>query len=95
MAKINWTVQAKNDLIAIGEFIAQDSAKFSKIQIFRIRDRVKQLKDFPQLGRIVPEFDKETIRELILGNYRIIYKLLESGEIDILTIHHSARVIRH
>lgn len=94
MAKINWTVQAKNDLIAIGEFIAQNSTKFSKIQILRIRDRVKQLREFPQSGRIVPEFDKETIRELILGSYRIVYKLLDTGEIDILTVHHSARVIR-
>ena len=39
----------------------------------------------------MPEINRENIRELIEGNYRIIYKILEENKIDILTIHHSAR----
>ena len=45
----------------------------------------------PELGRIVPELELENIRELIEGNYRIIYRKSEKQIIEILTIHHSAR----
>jgi len=48
----------------------------------------------PLLGKIVPEFDKDTFRELIEGNYRIIYKVVNDSQVDILTIHHSSRDLR-
>jgi len=35
--------------------------------------------------------DKQNIRELIEGNYRIIYLIINDERIDILTVHHSAR----
>ena len=40
-------------------------------------------------GRIVPEFENESIRELILGFYRIINRVVDENRVDILTIHHS------
>jgi len=39
----------------------------------------------------VTEISRENIRELIEGNYRIIYKIVAEDQIDILTIHHPAR----
>ena len=93
MVEINWTLQAKNDLIAIAEYIAQDSIKYAKLQVKRIRFRVKQLVEFPNSGRVVPELENPRIREVILGNYRIIYLIATDERIDILTIHHSAKKI--
>ena len=93
MVKINWTPQSKNDLISIAEFIAQDSRKYAKIQVKRIRERVKQLAKFPSSGRIVPELENPRIREIIVGNYRIIYLLATDKRIDVLTIYHSARIL--
>ena len=94
MAKLNWTPQSKNDLISIAEFIAQDSRKFAGIQIRRIRERAQQLINFPNSGRIVPEVDNPRIREVIIGNYRIIYLLASDERIDIITVHHSSRILR-
>lgn len=37
------------------------------------------------------EYNDENIREIIEGNYRIIYKILSNERIDIITIHHGAR----
>jgi len=37
--------------------------------------RTEQLADFPESGRIVPEFDVKTIRELIHPPFRIVYRL--------------------
>jgi plasmid stabilization system protein ParE len=47
--------------------------------------------DFPQLGRVVPEFEHQAVREIVEPPYRIIYRVLHEDEIHILTIHHGAR----
>jgi addiction module RelE/StbE family toxin len=91
MVKINWTPQSKNDLVSIAEFIAQDSTKYAKIHIKRIREGVRQLSNFPNSGRIVSELDNPRIREVVLGNYRIIYLLVTDERIDILTVHHASK----
>ncbi len=91
MVKINWTDQAISDLINIAEFIRKDSDKYAILTVKKIRERVKQLKDFPMSGKVVPEYENTEIRELVLGNYRIIYQFHSEYNIDILTLHHSAR----
>ena len=94
MARLNWTDLAIDDMINIAEFISKDSVKYSGIQIKRIRERARLLKTQPLLGRIVTEIKDDTIRELILGNYRIIYRIISENRIDILTVHHSAKLLR-
>ena len=91
MVRINWTFQAKDDLKAIAEYISRDSKRYAKLQVIRIKNRTRILKTQVRSGKIVPEINKENIRELIEGNYRIIYKTVKDNRIDILTIHHSAR----
>jgi len=76
MAQLNWAIQAKNDLISIAEFIAQDSKKYARIQIRRIREKTRQLNTYPKSGRIVPELNNPHVGELIFGNYRIINKIV-------------------
>ena len=94
MARLNWTELSINDLTNIAEFISKDSFKYATIQIKRIRERARILKTKPFLGRIVPEIQDDSIRELILGNYRIIYKIVSKDRIDILTVHHSAKLLK-
>jgi addiction module RelE/StbE family toxin len=91
MVQINWTRTAQIDLKAIFDYIAKDSPKFAKLEVIKIQTRTKLLKLRPLTGKQVPEKDDLTIRELIEGNYRIIYKIIGQKRIDILTIHHSAR----
>ena len=93
MVRLNWTNLAIEDLINIAGFISKDSVKYSVIQIKRIRERAKLLKTHPLLGRIVPETNDVSVRELILGNYRIIYRIVSEERIDILTVHHSAKIL--
>ncbi|MES2140359.1 MAG: type II toxin-antitoxin system RelE/ParE family toxin [Bacteroidota bacterium] len=93
MVEIRWTPQAIEDINSIAEYIAKDSFRYAKIQTERFFDTTEILITKPGIGRIVPEIKKTNIRELILGNYRIIYKIISTKRIDILTIHHSARRI--
>lgn len=91
MVQVNWTFQAIDDLKSIAEFISANSKKYAKLQILRLRQRTKILSTQPYSGKIVPEIEKENVRELIEGNYRIIYHIKNEERIDILTIHHSSR----
>ena len=91
MVQISWTLQAKDDLKAIAEYIKLDSVRYAKLQIIKIKSRTQILKSYPRAGRVVPEIENNQIRELTDHNYRIIYKVLSETRIDILTVHHSSR----
>ncbi len=91
MVQINWTFQAKDDLMTIAEYISKDSQQQAKLQVIRLKNRTRVLKTQICSGKIVSEISKDNIRELIEGNYRIIYKIVNDNQIDILTIHHSSR----
>lgn len=95
MAKVIWTEFALDDLRNIYEYIAKDSKYYASVQIEKIIGRIEQLESFPQSGRVVPEFDNERIRELIEGNYRIVYRIESNDLIGIVRIHHSAKLINN
>ena len=61
------------------------------ITIDRIREAAKKVRDFPVIGRIVPEMNLTEIREMIIGNYRLIYFIVVNEQIDILSVCHSSR----
>ena len=93
MVEIRWTEQALEDINNIAEFIAKDSVKYAKIQVSRFFDGAEILKSQPQIGRIVPEIGDDKIRELIIGNFRMIYRIVSSHLVIILTVHHSRRLL--
>jgi plasmid stabilization system protein ParE len=81
-----------DDLEAVCLFIARDAPQYAQVfatRVFRATDR---LEDFPQMGRVVPEINRDDIREVIVQSYRIIYRLLPD-EVEILTVHHGARTL--
>ena len=92
MVEIRWTAQAADDLEAIAEFIASDSPHYASLFCIEVLAAVERLAIFPDRGRIVPEWSDPSIRELILGNYRIIYR--RRGEIvELLSVYHSSRLL--
>ena len=54
--------------------------------------KVEQLRLNPEIGRIVPEINDRQFRELIYGNYRIIYHI-KRKQIAILTIRHGKQIL--
>ena len=92
MAQVRWTPQALDDLDAICLFIARDAPQIAAVfadRAFRATDR---LADYPRSGRIVTELDVEHIREIILGSYRLIYRIRED-QVQVVTVHHGARLL--
>ena len=89
--RVRWTDQAIADLTAIRLFIEQDSPHYAVVVVSRLTRAVDRLRDHPKSGRVVPEFERKAVRELVERPYRIIYRRLNEDEIHILTIHHGAR----
>jgi len=94
MVKIVWTEISIQDLKEIFDYIEEDSVRYANITANKIYQRVQVLTDNPLIGRIVPEFNEKFIRELIEGNYRIIYRIKNDNQIDILRVYHVARLLR-
>lgn len=90
--KLIWTERAKKDLIEIGKFIAKDKAGAARRWVEKLRQRARLAKDMPLAGRKVPEIDRNDVREVFLGNYRIVY-LVKKGSIIILTIFEGHRLV--
>jgi toxin ParE1/3/4 len=91
MVKIVWTDLSVFELKDIYDYIAIDSKRYAKNQVDRIKAKTLVLKTMPECGRIVPELENSEIRELIEGNYRIVYRIKTNDYIEILTVHHTSR----
>ena len=88
--RIRWTYRAKRDLLAIGWFIARDKPQAAREFIARLRARARKAAKLPRAGRMVPEFRREDIREVIEGNYRLVYRVTKVS-VEVLTVfegHH-------
>ena len=90
--KILWSPLAVDRTTEIAEYIARDNPSASAKWVEILFDKVQLLKSSPKSGRIVPETHREDIRELIYGNYRIIYRL-ETERVAILTIRHGKQIL--
>jgi len=82
-----WSQNAIGDIRQIHDYIARDSKRFAKIVSERIVASVKRLAEFPSKGRVVPEKDDDSIRELIVYSYRVIY-LVQGKDIEVVAILH-------
>jgi len=90
--KLIWAPSARLDLKDIASYIAEASPKSSIRFVKSIFQNIEQLIDFPESGRIVPEFDDPCIRELIRKPCRIIYRVKSNENIiEIARIWHASR----
>ena len=88
-----WTQSAADDLEQMADYIAKDSPYYASTFVQTVLDLSRSLDRFPRRGRITPEFGDPEIRELLIGNYRLIYKVGET-DISILGLVHGARNLR-
>lgn len=80
-----WTEHALQCLAEIEDYIAMDDPATAVVFVERLIRRTDILVDQPQAGRTVPEVPGRELRELIEGNYRVVYRINESA-IEVLTV---------
>lgn len=91
MRVVFWTAQARADLAAIRAFINQDSPHYASVVVSRLISATDRLVPFPESGRAVPEFDDPLVREVVHPPYRLVYRLVGTDEVHVLTVHHSSQ----
>jgi plasmid stabilization system protein ParE len=75
LTPVLWTDSAQDDLAAIQANLRLVSASAADALVPRLIDRTAQLEDYPPMGRKIPEFDNDLLRDLIEGEYRIFYEV--------------------
>ena len=91
--KVVWSPLALERMSEIVDFISQDNRVAVREWIETAFKRVEQLTQFPESGRHLPEFpNRNDLRELVHGNYRIIYRT--GGNLDILTVRHGRQLLQ-
>lgn len=58
-------------------------------RVLRATDR---LAEFPRMGRVLPELNTPNIREILVGSYRIVYRI-KNEQAQLLAIRHGARLL--
>ena len=91
--KLRWTRQAELQLVEIGHFIARDKPDAARRWVEALRRRAAEAAERPLVGRMVPELDREDIREVIVRGYRIVYRVGEEV-VEILTVFEGHRLLR-
>jgi addiction module RelE/StbE family toxin len=87
---VKWSEPAKRDLKQIYDFIARDSERYARKVAMDFVTRSETLQQFPEMGRMIPELDDPSIRELLIYSYRLIYQI-SSSEIEVLALVHARR----
>ena len=92
VTKVKWSDEAKNDLKEITSYLKQASPSYAMIFLEKIDLVLKNLLNFPKVGRVVPEYSDVTLREVFIWNYRLVYKNL-SRYIGIISITHQKQIL--
>jgi addiction module RelE/StbE family toxin len=91
--RVHWSPRAVEDLREISDYVSADSPQAARRLVRQLRQATQRLSRFPLSGRIVPEFPETDRREVISGNYRIIYGPTKDG-VEILVVVHGMRDLK-
>lgn len=90
--RIVWSPLAVDRVAEIADYIAQDNPDAAAQWVEATFAAVGRLETFPESGRMVPEIRRKDFRELMHGNYRIVYRI-EKEQISILTVRHAKQIL--
>ena len=91
--RIVWSPLAIQRVKEIGKQIKRDNPIVARELIGTIFDRVENLAEYPESGVMNPEAERKDIRQLVVKNHRIIYRV-EEQLIIVLTVRHSRQLLK-
>ena len=89
MARIVWTREALRNLDLIGDYMLDVAPASAGPLVARLVDAIEPVASFPRMGRVVPEFGVENLRELVIDNFRIVYEI-DGEAVYVLSVFHAA-----
>ena len=92
--EVKWSPEATEDLELIAEYIARDSEFYARAVVTEILSVSRDIREFPLIGRVVPEIGDDHIRERFIYSYRIVYRV-EHERILIVAVIHGKRLLEN
>lgn len=92
--RVTWSPEAVEDLESIAEYIERDSSFYAQSVVSQILETSRKIKEFPLIGRMLPEIGDENIRERFIYSYRLVYKI-QQQRILIVAVIHGKRLIEN
>ena len=91
---ISFSKSAIDDLKEISAYyLEQGIPQIGQDFVASIIEHIERLSMHPDIGRVVPEFNDESIRELIHSPFRVVY-LRDSKSIKIIRVWRSERLLK-
>lgn len=90
--KLRWSRRAQEDLLQIGRYIARDSRSAARRWVGKLRQKALQAAEKPNIGRVVPEYSRPELREVLLKTYRIVYLQTDEG-IVVVTVFEGHKLL--
>ncbi len=90
---VSWTETATDQLRAIHVYLARSSLGYANALASRIIARTEELDGQPRFGFEVPEYCDEVIREIYEHPYRILYRIVNLKDVDVIAVIHSSRQV--
>ncbi len=85
--RVTWSPEAVEDLESIAEYIERDSSFYAQSVVSKILEASRNIKEFPSIGRVVPEIGDENIRERFIYSYRLVYQIRQQRILVVAVIH--------
>jgi toxin ParE1/3/4 len=90
--RLKWSLTAQRDFDDITAFVGDNNPEAAYRLAEDLVARIRRLKEFPEMGSMVPEFKDRSLRQIIHRSYRIIYRFPDSRtELVIVRLWHGAR----
>lgn len=90
MIDLLWSPRSEADLKEIRAFIETDSPAWADLTVRRLVAAVERLREFPDSGRMIPERQSPELREVVSGNFRIVYRR-KPNLVEIATVFRGSR----
>jgi len=88
--RVIWSKRAREDLEEIANYIAQDKPQAAANWLRDVQDSAVLLSTFPSSGQVLEEKNDPSYRVLLIGMYRLIYRVTETS-VEILLVHRTSR----
>jgi len=88
--KVRLSAEARQDLIAIGDYIARDNPSRALSFVQELTDACANLADMPSSYPTVPRYELKGIRRRVRGNYQIFFRI-DGDQVLVVRVLHGAR----
>jgi plasmid stabilization system protein ParE len=87
---LTWSPLAYRQVADALGHIADDDPAAARRWLDQLLERIESLARFPDCGRVVPEYGRDDVREIMIGSYRVMYRRRDDS-IEVAAVHHHAR----